>query len=230
MAIGFLGSVKKLSVLTSDTLAYSPNPTAGSALVAFHANYSGGVTPTINLPTDNAHTYAAAINQHNSVGMNAIKAFYVLNCTGGARTVTFSADASTQDMTMILAEFSGVTAVGALDQTGTNSGTSTAPSVTSGTTTQADEVVLGIMTHDGGNIAITEGQTIIQENETNATSAGVGTEYQIVTTVGAKSSTWTLGSSVAWVADNFTLKASIPPLGTPWGPEGRSQVHQIIGR
>lgn len=209
MAVAFVASVVKLSTLTSDTLAYSPNPVSSSALLVFQSQYSGGSAPTINTPTDGTHTYLPAIAQHTSVGVQAIRAYYTLGCTGGARTVTFSGDASTQDMTCVLAEFAGVAAVGALDQTGTASGTGTAVSVTSGATTQAAEVVLGIMTFDGLTTTITQGQTIIQENEANSTTAGIGTEYEIVTTTGAKASTWTLGASRAWIADNFTLKAEI---------------------
>lgn len=206
-----IGSVKTVVTgVTSTTLAYSPNPTQGNCLTAFQSQYSGGSNPTINTPTDNAHTYSAAIAQLDSTGKQAIRAYYVLNCAGGARTVTFSGDVNCVDLTCVLAEWSGVAQAGALDQTGTKAATGTAASANSGVTVQNDEVSIGVLTYDGTTTTITPTQTQIQENENNSTAASIGVEYRIETTTGAKTLNWTLGASRAYVAFIFTLKAELP--------------------
>lgn len=161
----------------------------------------------MSTPTDTlTHTYTPAVAQHTSLLGQAIRAWYVLNCSGGADTVTFASSSGTSSITGICAEFSGIATSAALDQTGTGSGTGTAVSSVSGTTTVNDELVVGIMTYDASTTTITPGQTQLRENENNATAAALSGEYQIVTSTGTKTSSWTLGASRDWITDNFTLK------------------------
>ena len=214
MAISLVGSIIKVQTAITDTtaLAYSPNPTTGNCLVACQCQYDGG-GPTINTPTDSVgHTYLAAINQHNNGAADTgLRGYYVLNITGGANSLTGHSGSGTSDITIVGAEFGGIASANALDQTGTGAATGTAVSSATGSaTTRAYEVVIGLMTYDSGagNVTITEGQTIIQEDEDAAATAAIGVEYQVVTTAGVKTSSWTLGASRAWIADNFTLKGA----------------------
>ena len=212
MAIAFVQTPTAVVAtgVTSTTKAFASNVTAGNCLLAFQSQYDGG-GPTINTPTDTlSHTYLAAINQHNNGPADTgIRAYYVLNCSGGANTVTFASGSGTSDITGVCAEFSGIATSSALDQTGSASGSLLAVAVSSiGAIAQADELVLGIMIYDTTNTTITEGSTILREAEVVETSAPIGTEYQIVSSIGVVTATWTLGANRNWIADLFTLKAA----------------------
>lgn len=195
--------------VTSTTKAFASNVTAGNCIVTVESHYdSGGAT--INTPTDTlTHTYLAAINAHTTPGGppndQTIRAYYVLNISGGANTVTFNSGSGSCDITGGCAEFSGVATSGALGVVGTADSTGTAVSVSTSGTPDSGSMVVAIMTFNGSDTTITAGQTIIVENEANSTTAGMGSEYELSS---GGTSTWTLGASRVWSADNFEMKAA----------------------
>lgn len=131
-----------------------------------------------------------------------------LGGTGGSITVT--ASASTRDWAAVLTEWSGVDAT-PFDVTASGNGTSTSPSSGStATTAQADELLIGAVSHQGSTISCVPGGSFTQLNDvlTGASTAVCGAAYRIVSATGAYSSDWTLGSSQIWTCAIATFKAA----------------------
>lgn len=210
-----------VSAGTSASKAYASNVTAGNCLLALTGQYDGtppGGGPTINTPTDTRlNVYVPAYAYHvMPSNTQATQGFFTPYTSGGACTVTFSSGSGTGSITGICAEFSGLkTVVGVLDQTGRGAGTGTAVSATSNATTKRNELIVGAMAYESTDTTITEAQTLLGENENVSTSMPLSGTYQIVSTPGAKTNSWTLGASRDWVADVFTLAeqdSKIPPI------------------
>jgi hypothetical protein len=218
MAIALVQSTKKVVTgVNNTTLAYGSNVTAGNLLCNAQSQFQAGAA-TITTPTDTlAHTYAGMVAEQSLVaGTIKLRSFYVENASGGADTVTFDmSGASTGDITVVVAEFSGALTAAALDQTSSatdSSGSSTA--VNSGATAaiaQADEMVWGAMLHDSGsNLTITQGggASLVQENEGGAANMPIATSYLIVAAIATYSATWTISSGAQWAAHVATFKAA----------------------
>lgn len=214
MAIALIQSVKKVvSGANNTTLAYGSDLTAGNLLCNTHAHWNSGAL-AITTPVDTlSHTYAAMTAEQGGAGALRLRSFYEESCTGGACTVTFdiaTTDAG-GDLTVVVAEFSGAALSAALDATQVGTGTGTAvDSGTTATLAQADEMIWGGMTHDGGNQTITEtgGATLVQENEGGTGNVPIGCSYEIVAATTAQAATWTIGLSTLWFAHVATFKAA----------------------
>src|SRR5262249_45880933 len=114
-----------------------------------------------------------------------------------------------------VSEFRGIAATNP-DRTASNSGTSSAPaSGSTSATTRANELVIGAIgaatasatlasfTVGAGFTALPSATTI-----SNANSASINPEYQIVTTSGTYAANGTLSSTQDWAADIATYIAS----------------------
>src|SRR6185295_781059 len=157
--------------------------------------------------------------------------------TSGVRTVVFSAPVTTalasgKTITVTFPsvtakavsvnEFSGLLTSGYVDQSGTSTGTSTAPSATTGgATAQIQELLIGAMGREGKSgefSAVGSGYTAL-----TATSSGnsggsdthitINPEYRVVTTAGTFIANCSLTTSNTWAAAIVTYRAV--PTATP---------------
>lgn len=144
-----------------------------------------------------------------AIGSNnpAVKIFAALNIAASGTftaTVNFSAVA---DATVIIAEFSGVASASADEGANTATGSGTSVSVSTSTAiTDAGDVVIGVLSHDGATTAMTEAGTLIAEQEDNATSQAGNAQYVLPGSTGVKTLTWTMGASSGWLAAIVALK------------------------
>lgn len=214
MAVVLVQSTKKVVTgVNNTTLAYSSSVTAGNFLAVTHAHWEAN-SRTITTPTDTlSHTYVGMTAEQNSGVSVHLRSFYVANCSGGANTVTFDISTTdTGDLTVVVAEFSGVVTVSPLDQTNVGAGTGTAVATSAtATTAQADELLWGGLAYEGNDTTILEttGYSIVQENEGGSTNMPIGTEYKVVAATGAYTANWTLGLSRTWIAHIATFKAVV---------------------
>lgn len=206
MAIALVQATsKQVSGTTSTTISLPSAATAGNCVVVFTSSWAGQSSSV----TDNqsGNTYSSLVNAASGSNEPAVRIWAALNVNASGTftaTVNFS---PTADATVIIAEFSGVVTSAAAEVANTATGTSSSPSVsTNGATTDAGDIVIGIVTHAGGTIAITQAGTLIAEQENNSTSQGGNAQYTLPGSTGVKTLSWTLGSSEPWLAAVVALK------------------------
>lgn len=197
---------------TSTTCAFPSNVTSGNVLVACGANWNGnnmsGMAATDSLSTN----YAEIVGAATTSGV-AIKTWfaYGVATSSGANTITQTPSGGVGWYgSWGILELSGVDTTTPLDVDGGNS-TGTGTTVSDGiTTSAADTIVLACMSHgNSGTISITEdtggGWTSAGEVE-NYSNAPYAWEYQIFSSAGAKTASFTIGNSIGWTIQTLSLK------------------------
>jgi hypothetical protein len=114
---------------------------------------------------------------------------------------------------------------------GAASGTAAATAATA-TTSQAEELLWGAVTHGGSNLTIDEtvggsnGYSLVQEHEGGSLDVPISVEDQTVAAVGTYTASWTLGTSVAWACHVATFQVPDPSVGLPsTDPAPRGGLH-----
>lgn len=186
---------------------------AGDLLVALVSVFNtAGNTMTVSDPTNGTWTVATGspvLPDANSQGHIQ----YLQNASGGTVTVTCDPTGTSSDIDAVICEVSGAATSGVLDQyveaTGAGLSTNTTATVTTGTLAQANNIIFAICTHTGPTTGLTSDATFtfIAEDEDNATSQAIHTEYKLVTATTAVTATvvitgpgetgWTWGIAAA---------------------------------
>lgn len=194
---------KQISASNSTTISLPSNATAGNCVVVFTASWADQSTSV----TDGlSNSYASPIAGDIGGSSPFVKIFVAYNVSGGALTATVNFG-SAADATVIIAEASGVATSAAAEVANTATGTSNAPSVsTNGATTNAGDIILGIVTHGGATNTITEAGSIIAEQENNSTSQAGNAQYTLPGSTGVKTLSWTMSASEQWLAAIVALK------------------------
>lgn len=220
MAIALVQSTKKVVTgVNNTTLAYGSNVTAGNLLCNTHTHYSNP-TEVITTPTDTlTHTYTAMAAEQSIVfagDATKLRSFFVANCSGGANTVTFDiGGTSVGDLTCVIAEFSGVATSSPFGSANTNTATDTAVSGGAVTPAANGALLWGGMTFDGATTTITEGFTIVQEDENGSGNMPIGCEYKEQAVAASEAATWTLGASRQYLAHTACFAAAGGAAATP---------------
>ena len=204
MAISFIQSAfATVSFATTVSVAYSSNPTAGNFLCASVGSDGAFATPTFT--DNNSNTWADAVLSDDGGGCKN-KTGYAANCNAGATTVTGN-KSSNGAMGLAIAEYSGIATVSPLDQTNTGGGFGTDISTSSVTTTQADELLVGVVTGVTNNATFTPDAPW---NERQDTQALRPTEFcdRIVSSTGSYTFDSTMSTTDTWRAAISTYKAA----------------------
>src|SRR3989304_8830692 len=181
----------------SSNRAFASNVTAGNTIIVCVVNGVGGGAAIVTSVTDTlSNTYVQA-GVGNTHGNFREEIWYALNISGGSCTVTVNMNKST-DLSFTISEFSGIATSSAVDVTGGATGTSTQATVNL-TTTNSDDVLVGVMDHAGSTQALTSGTnfTMLQESEAVA-KMPIHSEYRIVTSTGTYAVPVDIAASVAW--------------------------------
>lgn len=212
---------KQVTGASSTTISLPSNVTAGNCVVVFSASwFNNSSTVTDGL----SNSYTSLVTGDNGGVSPFVRILAAYNASGGALTATVNFTGSA-DASIIIAEFSGVAAATASESANTATGTSASPTVsTSATTTDAGDVIVGIVTHAGATNTITEAGLLIAEQENNSTSQAGNAQYTLPGTIGTQSLNWTMSTSEFWLAAIVALKpagASVDQLETfdftpPW--------------
>ena len=211
MVIAFVQSKStQIAGTSSVNLSFDSPVTAGNCVVVFTTSWfyqSSGVTDN-----QSGNTYNSLVAIDAGAGNPHARVFGTLNVAASGTftaTVSFPGNA---DATIIIAEFSGVATSGAAEVANTAAGTGTAVSVsTSGATTDAGDALVGIVTHDGSTMAITETYSLIAEQENNSSSQSGNAQYRLPGSIDTHALAWTMASSTGWIAAVVALK---PAAGT----------------
>lgn len=187
----------------SFTLAFNSNVTSGNLLTIAGGVWNGNDVTSIPHTDSVGTSYTTLLG--SATGNTPIKPWITYGIAGGsgANTITIDPNGVGRAVSFTIAEWSDIDAT-PLDVNGGNStGSSTTPS-DGITTTAADTVVLGVVVHGhGGDIAITEntggGWTLLGEIE-SVSLAPHNAQYQVFSSAGAKTASWTIGASQSWCA------------------------------
>jgi hypothetical protein len=198
------------------TVAFDSNVTAGSTLfVALRVSDHNITISSITSGVNGGASYTQVGSQFTDASTQQRVALYRYSGTAaGAETVTITR--STNDTTrVIILEYSGLTTSGdPLDQTNNSGFVAATTTVNSGdvTTTQANELILGLISGNAGGVAFTAGTNFTDRTETASNRLFV--EERIVSSTGTYAATGTMGSADAHIAIVYAFKDS-GGAGTP---------------
>lgn len=194
---------------TTVSATWPQTTVAGNLLIAI-VGVRGGTGVTITPPAG----WLLATRSNN--GTNVATAIYYREnapAISGAISWTFS---STQNATLTLAEYTGITISSALDVTATSTGNSSGGNTgTTATTSQTYEVAIGAIS--AVNSATTySGQTnsFVEVSEANSTGGAAGSrnatvfEEKILSTTGTQTVSATLSATRQWAGAIATFKAA----------------------
>lgn len=199
--------------VTSCTIAFGSNNTAGNFIAVISRYATNGLTTTISDTRTN--TYNFAVKREQPADSNgSLEIWYAMNIAAGANTVTFATSGGANIKRFIIAEYSSVATTGALDQTNSAVAASTAPASGTVTPTQDGELFIA-----GG---FSSGTRVFT----------AGTDFTMITTVGGDrlaaedyvqptatthNGNFTLNTSDAWAAVVATFKPATGEATTPKG-------------
>lgn len=177
-------------------ITFGSNITAGSLIyVAVSSSTNAQVTSVIDSPQDLFLAIPGTPFKIPATSMY-LGVWYTLNSNGGSKTVTLNLSSTAGTISAIAQEWGGVNAIGSLDAYAIGSGGSTSITTSSITTINPNDVLMAtwaINNSTAGSFAAS-GSWGTAVSEANGTSTSIGTESQIVSTVGTYSGTATISS------------------------------------
>jgi hypothetical protein len=185
-----------------------PSVTNHSVLICSIRVGTGPVVTNVSDTSSNSWTQVGSV-QVDSQG-NSLFVYKVINAAAsGPLTVTVSLTGLATGRLTIL-EASGCSNVTPIDQMAQANGDSTGPdSGSTGTTSQPNDLLLGIVETDGGFNSISPGPGWTQQ-QAIATSK-LFLETQSVATTGTYNATASLGGTDSWAAFCVALRGATPP-------------------
>lgn len=210
MAIAFVQSNFTFGFGTSITAATVADPVSGNFAVACWTG-RGPLTGSIQETIAGDCTYVKAVGTQDTFGPTTWGEIWygpnLINNFGGGFAAT-SFIGSAVDQAIAIAEYSGIATSSPLDKTasGTNFSTAALTSATA-TTTQADELLIGMIGNEGGTRTVVPDATFTERQDGGLCS----TEYsdKIVAATGAYTYSGTVsGANSVWVACIATFKAT----------------------
>jgi hypothetical protein len=212
----------------ADTLALSfdATPTVNNLIVVGVSAFNGVTTCTVS--DNQGNTWAQAAERLSGDSSTRASLHYAVAATSsGTFTVTTNPSGASSDITIVIAEFSGMATSSVLGNVNNNGGTSTTPSSGSATTTVASELVVGVVSHTGTDRTITEdgGWTLIREDEGGSSHMPISMIYQ-EPAAGSYNAGWTIGTgSVEWMAVIGCFKPGAGAAGQPTSKRWQNIPH-----
>jgi hypothetical protein len=199
---------------------FGSNVASGSLLVAVCSIYQDVSSASAPVFTDSlSSTWTIEVNTTPGGGTatpSRIYAAWAITSAGGANSVTCNPPGTSDFITVVAIEYSGIATSSPRDQltVGDFGGTPSddATSGTTGTTVQANEVLVGAMTfNDGATATLDEvlPLTLVEEEENHGLFAVVNVSDLLLSATGTYTATWTIGDGDDprdWVACAVTFK------------------------
>lgn len=197
--------------LPSHDLAFDASVADGNTIIVGATFFLASTNDPakIAISDDQGNTYYLAIGElYASRHYAAI--WYAPNCAAGVTTITIEdTDVSNICVTFGIAEFEGLLATtGILDQTNENTATSTDVDSGNITTTDAPEILVGIMTQDTSSRTFYEDDDWLEvyKNEDYTTIVPLEMASRLVTETGTYAAGFTLDAAVLWYAAVASFK------------------------
>lgn len=213
MAIAFVQKGHNYGTTQNRTISFGSNVATGSLIFVLVGRYSG--SPVTGITGGTGNTFARIGTETQYAGDSSLCAdlWYAFNVNGGFTQLTVAA-AAAQNSTIWIAEFSGIATTSPLDQAvvaNTSTAATTFNSGNTGTTAQADELVIGATVPNIGDAShtISAGSGFSNaEIESNGNDYIAGAiESKIVSSTGAYNATFTVNSAVGYICRCVTFKA-----------------------
>ena len=216
MAIAFVKVTKFENASGNVASSSTFSATAGNGLVCCthtYNNSTSGGTVTVSggggtWTSDASGTYVEFLSNHGDVDISSAP-----NNSGGTNTITSTDSISPGGGTVAVAlEFSGMATSSMLDAAGTlKTGTLTPATTNSLTNTNANDVFIALL-GQGGSGAMTGSGTgwtfPAGGEETSNSFPCMATGYDIVSSTGAQSPSWSLAGSANWATIMVCYKAA----------------------
>jgi hypothetical protein len=187
---------------SSCSLSFQNSTTPGDLIVV--GLRIGHDLGTVTITDSAGNPYTQVITRVNPNDVHQLYIFCAQNIRGGSATVQVKVSTSDSLVRMTIAEYSGIASSGALDQTTSNVGGGTAVNSGTVTTTQPNELLVGIAANSGG-VAWSAGPNwTIHDSPANK----LVDADQIVTSTVTTSAQFTLAVSDYWTAAIATFKAA----------------------
>jgi hypothetical protein len=223
-AIAYVGNIGAAAVKSSGNrlvVNTTAAVTAGDDIIIVYATDPNQNIPPITVTDAAGNTYSQAAYAVNTGNLRTyIFAASNVNALSAGSAITITASASVTARAAVVSVFRGLADSGALDQTGTGTGSSATPSSgTTSATTQADELLIGAVGTEGpnGDAAGTWGNSFMagprlgtsgDAADSNIT-ASLG--WRIVSTTGAYAAQKSGITSRDWAAAIATFRAAAAP-------------------
>jgi hypothetical protein len=224
-----------VAVAANITNTFDANVTAGNALLAF-VGVGGGSNPTITVSSTGGPTWVK-VAQFLDAGNSGeiISIWYCLNAPAGPTTVTAAFSPSADFRTLIIAEYTNVAAVSALDVNtpGKTTAPTTTPTDDAMVTTAAQDLIVSCLVFRNATSPAWAGPGFVPIGIDQATGAGCdfGAEDSVQGLAGSISPSWNVtGGSVGSGILSAALKSACAPAAvTPTAPVS-SFLRQRTGR
>lgn len=184
----------------SPAISFATLPGAGSAVVLFIASWNGSAHRTVSSVADNqtGNSYTRIGNSSNSAGGNFINVeeWVASNINGPSGTFTVTATLSASgDSRVVIAEYTSGALSSIIDISTCGFATSNSLTSTFNTATnQANEMIIGVMTHVAAATTITQDATnlpnLIRENEDNLSGQAINASERYVTASATYAGPW----------------------------------------
>lgn len=201
------------TAVASQDLAFPANVTSGNFIIVGGTSWHSGGTPTASIAATSTCSAALTVVDGTDGPRRDFIAYGPATSTA-ACTVTVTPADSTY-LSFAIDEFSGqhATPLDASPGGVASSGTSATEDIT---TTVANALIIGTMSHDGTSTTQTPGgsYTEISENEDNSCCQSFSLVYRIATTATTYTVDWTLADTKNWstLVVSFKPSAGAAPL------------------
>lgn len=199
----------------STTFSLTTTPTTGNFIAIPLVCFAAGLCQSVTVGGQSATRITTAT--YDSGNFIATEFWYILNYSGSGNSVVITyfnsaggGGAGNFPLTTVL-EFGSAGSV-TLDQVPTSTtGASTAPAITSGTTTSASELVMAVVADLTGNTTITNptGYTQIFNDGNWTTDTAGQAAYKIIAATGTQTATWGYSPSQTYRAVMATFKDAV---------------------
>lgn len=195
------------SGVTSLTLAFASNVTAGNMILVSCMVGDLSTTPTISDTKLNTYPAADVTGTDVSDG-GRLFLHHAYNIAGGADTVNCSISPATVTIRLSISEFSGAATTNAFDKSSNNSGTGTAVTNANVTPTQDGELFYASVRTGGTNTCTAGTDYTLRTQVPAAPNSRLCAETYVQPTIISHGGSFTLSGSVNWASVMATYKAA----------------------
>ena len=223
---------------SNPTINLGTTPTVDSCIVVGVAVFGTTVTAVSDNQASGGNTYTQRQSRfQGSPGDYG----YTARAHASSGTFTITVTSGGGDHQIVAANFDGTdTTADPYNVGGNNFATGTSPTVTSSASSTVTPCAIVVILTNGGNTTCTPSDTQIEEQEDGNSGMPINVQWRRDTgATGTKTSTWTIGTSLDWMALVLVLKEDTsgggaqdtPELrGRPAGLRGQLQMHQLLAQ
>jgi hypothetical protein len=184
-----------------------PTTSAGNALVAVVAVYSGSTGPIASVADSSGATWTKGPIGYLTGSNTRVEIWYRLGSTSVTAVTASFASGTTKSVAMNVTEWAGVASALALDRSGNGNGTSATSASTPALSTSAADLVLGAISYPGSASSTLVAPAFTGLSNFDTTIHGRAA-YTITSTAGSVQALWNLSAAANYGSAILALKGS----------------------